>query len=75
MNSVRCPHCATAFELSDALTLELRERLRLEFQDDIIQREAELLRQQEDSRKREEDLNKAKLELDAEVNRRTQSRV
>ena len=75
MNSVRCPHCATSFELSDALTLELRERLRLEFQDDIIQREAELLRQQEDSRKREEDLNKAKLELDAEVNRRTQSRV
>jgi hypothetical protein len=75
MNLVRCPHCATSFELSDALTLELRERLRLEFQDDIIQREAELLRQQEDSRKREEDLNKAKLELDAEVNRRTQSRV
>lgn len=75
MNLVCCPRCATAFELSDALTLELRERLRLEFQDDIIQREAELLRQQEDSRKREEDLNKAKLELDAEVNRRTQSRV
>jgi hypothetical protein len=75
MNSVRCPRCATAFELSDALTLELRERLRLELQDDIIQREAELLRQQEDSRKREEDLNNAKLELDAEVNRRTQSRV
>ena len=75
MDLVRCPRCATAFELSDALTLELRERLRLEFQDDIIQREAELLRQQEDSRKREEDLNKAKLELDAEVNRRTQSRV
>ena len=75
MNSVRCPHCATSFELSDALTLQLRERLRLELQDDIVQREAELLRQQEDSRKREEDLNKAKLELDAEVNRRTQSRV
>jgi hypothetical protein len=61
--------------LSDALTLELRERLRLELQADITQREAELLRQQEDSRKREEDLNKAKLELDAEVNRRTQARV
>jgi hypothetical protein len=75
MDLVRCPRCATAFELSDALTLELRERLRLELQDDIVQREAELLRQQEDSRKREEDLNKAKLELDAEVNRRTQSRV
>lgn len=75
MNSVRCPRCATSFELSDALTLELRERLRLELQADITQREAELLRQQEDSRKREEDLNKAKLELDAEVNRRTQARV
>ena len=75
MNSVRCPRCATSFELSDALTLELRERLRLELQADITQREAELLRQQEDSRKREEDLNKAKLELDVEVNRRTQARV
>ena len=75
MNSVRCPRCATSFELSDALTLELRERLRLELQADITQREAELLRQQEDSRKREEDLNKAKVELDAEVNRRTQARV
>ena len=75
MNSVRCPRCSTSFELSDALTLELRERLRLELQADITQREAELLRQQEDSRKREEDLNKAKLELDAEVNRRTQARV
>jgi hypothetical protein len=75
MNSVRCPRCATSFELSDALTLELRERLRLELQADITQRETELLRQQEDSRKREEDLNKAKLELDAEVNRRTQARV
>ncbi len=75
MDLVRCPRCATSFELSDALTLELRERLRLELQDDIVQREAELLRQQEDSRKREENLNKAKLELDAEVNRRTQSRV
>ena len=75
MNSVSCPRCATAFELSDALTLELRERLRLELHANFIQREAELLRQQEDSQKREEDLNKAKLELDAEVNRRTQSRV
>ena len=75
MNSVRCPRCSTSFELSDALTLELRERLRLELQADITQRETELLRQQEDSRKREEDLNKAKLELDAEVNRRTQARV
>jgi hypothetical protein len=75
MNSVRCPRCATSFELSDALTLELRERLRLELHADITKRETELLRQQEDARKREEDLNKAKLELDAEVNRRTQARV
>ncbi len=75
MNSVRCPRCATAFELSDALTLELRDRLRVELQADINQREAELLRQQEESRKREEDLNKAKLELDDEVARRTQSKV
>jgi hypothetical protein len=75
MNSVRCPRCSTSFELSDALTLELRDRLRLELQADITQREAQLHQQQEEARKREEELSKAKLDLEAEVVRRTQTKV
>jgi len=75
MNSVRCPRCSTSFELSDALTLELRDRLRIELQADITQREAQLHQQQEEARKRDEELSKARLDLEAEVTRRTQTKV
>jgi len=75
MNSVRCPRCSTSFELSDALTLELRDRLRIELQADITQREAQLHQQQEEARKRDEELSKARLDLEAEETRRTQTKV
>lgn len=75
MNSVRCPRCSTSFELSDALTLELRDRLRIELQADITQREAQVHQQQEEARKRDEELSKARLDLEAEVTRRTQTKV
>ena len=75
MNSVRCPRCSTSFELSDALTLELRDRLRIELQADITQREVQLHQQQEEARKRDEELSKARLDLEAEVTRRTQTKV
>jgi hypothetical protein len=61
--------------LSDALTLELRDRLRIELQADITQREAQLHQQQEEARKRDEELSKARLDLEAEVTRRTQTKV
>jgi hypothetical protein len=61
--------------LSDALTLELRDRLRIELQADITQREAQVHQQQEEARKRDEELSKARLDLEAEVTRRTQTKV
>jgi hypothetical protein len=55
--------------------LELRDRLRIELQADITQREAQLHQQQEEARKRDEELSKARLDLEAEVTRRTQTKV
>jgi hypothetical protein len=53
----------------------LRDRLRIELQADITQREAQLHQQQEEARKRDEELSKARLDLEAEVTRRTQTKV
>lgn len=75
MDSVRCPHCATTFELTDALTRDLRERLQRDLSADLELREARLRQQQDEAHHHQRQIEKARLELDAEVQRRTQDQL
>jgi len=66
--TITCPNCGQAFELTDALTHQLRDQLRTELQADLVKREAEV--------KRKLDEAKAKVEgLDEEVARQLQSKL
>jgi len=75
MDSVRCPHCNTTFELTDALTRELKERLQRDLHADLEQREANLRQRQEEARQQSHHLDQARHELETEVSRRTQERL
>ena len=75
MDSVRCPHCSTTFELTDALTRDLRDRLQRDLHADLELREASLRQRQEEARQQRHQLEQGRLELDAEVSRRTQERL
>lgn len=75
MDSVRCPYCAKTFELTDALTRDLRERLQRDLQADLEQRENNLRQEQEAIHQQRQDLEQASLAMDAEVSRRIQQRL
>ena len=75
MDSVRCPHCSTTFELTDALTRDLRDRLQRDLHADLELREASLRQRQEEACQQRHRLEQGRLELDAEVSRRTQERL
>jgi hypothetical protein len=66
-STITCPQCGHAFELSDALTHQIREHLRTELQADVSKREAEAKRKLDEVRAREEALVKAKEALNDEV--------
>src|SRR3989344_948277 len=65
--TITCPSCGHEFELSDALTHQIRESLKSELQADVVKREAEAKRKFEDLKSREEALVKAKEDMDLQV--------
>ena len=42
--TITCPQCGHTFEMSDALTHQIREHLKTELQADIMRRETEAMR-------------------------------
>lgn len=66
-NLITCPQCGHTFELSDALTHQIRDHFKTELQADVAKREAEAKRKLDDVRTREEELAKAKEALPPEL--------
>ena len=54
--NITCPKCGHAFELSDALTHQIRDHLKIELQADITRRETEAKRKLDEVKTREEAL-------------------
>ena len=65
--TINCPQCGHEFELSDALTHQIREHMKTELQADVVKREAEAKRKLDEVKAKEEALAKAKDSLSEEV--------
>lgn len=73
--SITCPSCGHAFELSDALTVQIREDLKTELQAEVTKREVDAKRKLDEVKAREEALAKAKDSLEDEVARQLKQRL
>src|SRR6266436_5281589 len=72
---ITCPQCGHEFELSDALTHQIREHLKTELQADVVKRETEAKRKLDEVKAREEALAKAKDALDEEVEKQLKQKL
>ena len=73
--TITCPQCGHAFELSDALTHQIREHLKTELQADVAKREAEAKRKLDEVNAREEALAKAKDALNEELEKQLKQKL
>ncbi|HEX5398026.1 MAG TPA: hypothetical protein VFY06_03150, partial [Verrucomicrobiae bacterium] len=60
LHPMACEQCGHEFELSDALTHQIREHLKTELQADVVKREADAKRKLNEVKAKEEALAKAK---------------
>lgn len=72
---INCPQCGHKFELSDALTHQIREHLKTELQADVVKREAEAKRKLDELKAKEEALTKAKDALNEEVEKQLKQKL
>ena len=73
--TITCPQCGHAFELSDALTHQIRDHLKTELQADLVKREAEAKRKLDEVTAREDALVKAKEGLNEEVEKQLKQKL
>lgn len=73
--TVRCPKCEHQFEISDALTGQIREHLRAELQQDNFSREAELKKKRDKLDKDKEELEQARDALNEEVEKQLSKKL
>lgn len=73
--TIICPRCGNEFELSDALTHQIREHLKTELQADVVKREAEAKRKFDELKTQEEALTKAKDTLNEEVEKQLKQKL
>jgi hypothetical protein len=73
--TITCPNCGQSFELSDALTHQIREHLKTELQAELVKREAEAKRRADELKAKEEALAKARETLAEEVERQTKQKL
>ena len=73
--TITCPQCGHAFELSEALTHQIRDHLKTELQADVAKREAEAKRKLDEVKAREEALGKAKDALNEEVDKQLKQKL
>src|SRR5260221_9959638 len=72
---ITCPQCGHEFELSDALTHQIRDHLKTELQADVAKREAEAKRKLNEVKVREGALAKAKDTLNEEVEKQLKEKL
>ena len=73
--TIICPRCGNEFELSDALTHQIREHLKTELQADVVKREAEAKRKLDELKIQEEALTRAKADLNQEVEKQLKQKL
>jgi hypothetical protein len=73
--TITCPQCGHSFELSDALTHQIRDHLKTELQSDVVKREAEAKRKLDEVKAREDALAKAKDTLNEEVEKQLKQKL
>jgi len=73
--AIACPQCGHKFELSDALTHQIREHLKTELQADLVRREAEAGRKLDAAKLKEAELSKAKEAMGEEVEKQLKLRL
>ena len=73
--TITCPNCGNAFELSDALTHQIRDRLKTELQADVVKREAEAKRKLDEVKVKEDALAKARDALNEEVEKQLKQKL
>src|SRR5437867_4021865 len=66
-HTILCPNCSFQIEISDALSAQLREQLRKEFEADARRRESAFARQEEILRERERALEESRRSLETEL--------
>jgi len=62
-----CPHCGQSFELSDALTGQIREHLKAELQQDVTRRESDLKKKLKALQDQEEAIEKKREMLEEQI--------
>lgn len=67
MNTIACPSCGNQFELSEALTGQIRDHLKSELQAEVTRREAEAKSRLLEVEAREQELTKQREVLDEQV--------
>ena len=73
--TITCPKCGHTFEMSDALTHQIREHLKTELQADIARRETEAMRKIEEARAREEQVAQQRAALGDEVEKQLAAKL
>ena len=72
---IACPSCGHQFELSDALTAQIREHLKTDMQAELAKRETEAKKKLDEVKAREDKLSKQREMLDQEVETKLKERL
>ena len=73
--SITCPNCGHQFEMSDALTGQIREQLKDELQREVLGRETELKKKLDDFKTERAALEKERETLEEEIERKLKLRL
>jgi hypothetical protein len=72
---ITCPNCGHEFELSDALTGQIREHLKVELSQEVVRREADVKRRFDELRAQEEQVAKSREAIDEEIEAKLKERL
>ncbi len=73
--SITCPNCGNQFEISDALTGQIREQLKGELQQGVLGRETELKKKLDDFKTEKAALEKERATLEEEIEKKLKLRL
>lgn len=73
--TITCPNCGHQFEISDALTAQIREHLKGELQQEIVSREKDLKKKLDSLKSEKEALEKDREAVDEEVEKKLQLKL
>lgn len=72
---IKCPKCGHEFEISKALTEQIRDNLKVELLKEIQEREAKVKKDREDLKNERDEIQKSRDAMDQEVEKRLKDRI